>query len=254
MAPAAVTLGDVSTSVAITLFALLGFEMVAVPVQKIRNPGRNVPIALIGGTGFVVLLYVLVSTGLVLMMPWQDIAASNAPVADLLTQELGAFWGGLTSLFVLTAMIGCVNGLIFVQGDCALSMAARGEIPAVFARQNTRGVAYWGILVSFFAAATLILTNISRGASEAFTFLVLVTSGGVLVFYVIGVIAAIRTNTRLKRWPVIIGGLGFSAFATYGTGWEAALWVWPLLGVGMILRWLSQKNSPLAPNAAAPAA
>lgn len=254
MASAPLTLGDVSTSVAITLFALLGFEMVAVPVQKIRNPGRNVPIALIGGTGFVVLLYVLVSTGLVLMMPWQAIAASNAPVADLLTREMGAFWGGLTSLFVLTAMIGCVNGLIFVQGDCALSMAARGEIPSVFARQNTRGVAYWGILVSFIAAAALILTNISRGASEAFTFLVLVTSGGVLVFYVIGVIAAMRTNTRAMRWPVIIGGLGFSAFATYGTGLEAALWVWPLLGMGLALRWMSQKTSPLTASAAVPSA
>ncbi len=253
LAPVPVTLSGVSQAVAITLFALLGFEMVAVPVQKIRNPGRNVPIALIGGTGFVVAIYVIVSTGLVLILPWQEIAASSSPLADLLTLSLGGFWGSLTSLFVLVAMIGCVNGLIFVQGDCALSMAARGELPVMFARQNTRGVAYWGILASAIGATFLILTNISRGATDAFTFLVVVTSGGVLVFYIIGVIAALKTNRQAARLPVILGGLGFCAFATYGTGLEATLWVWPLLGIGLALRWISQRNSSLAPGARAPA-
>lgn len=254
LAPAPITLAGVSTSVAITLFALLGFEMVAVPVQKIRNPGRNVPIALLGGTGFVAAIYVTVSTGIVLMLPWQEIAASSAPVSDLLTLRLGPVWGGFTSLFVLVAMVGCVNGLMFVQGDCAQSMAARGELPALFARTSARGVAYWGIIVSYTAAGALILTNVSRGAVDAFTFLVLVTSGGVLVFYGIGVIAAIRTNRRAARWPVILGGLGFTGFATYGTGLESALWVWPLLGIGLGLRWLSQRASPLVAAQAAPAA
>ena len=228
--------------------------MVAVPVQKIRNPGRNVPIALIGGTCFVVAVYVLVSTGVVLILPWEEIAASSGPVADLLTLKLGAFWGGLTSLFVLVAMIGCVNGLIFVQGDCAQSMAARGELPEVFVHQNARGVAYWGIASSAIGAALLILTNMSRGASEAFTFLVLVTSGGVLVFYGIGVIAALKTNRKVSRLLIIMGGLAFSGFAAYGTGLEATLWVWPLPGLGLALRWISQKRSSLTAGASVTAA
>ncbi|NQX96100.1 MAG: amino acid permease, partial [Erythrobacter sp.] len=89
LAQVPITFVDVSQAVAITLFALLDFEMVAVPVQKIRNPGRNVPIALIGGTCFVVAVYVLVSTGVVLILPWEEIAASSGPVADLLTLKLG---------------------------------------------------------------------------------------------------------------------------------------------------------------------
>lgn len=254
LAPAPIALADISKCVAITLFALLGFEMVAVPVQKIRNPQRNVPIALLGGTGFVVAIYVTVSTGLVLMLPWQEIAVSNAPISDLLTQRLGPLWGGLTSLFVLVAMVGCVNGLMFVQGDCAQSMAVRGELPALFARTSAQGVAYWGIIASYTSAGLLILSNISRGAVDAFTFLVTVTAGGALVFYGIGVIAAIRTNQSAARWPVILGGLGFTGFATYGTGLESALWVWPLMGIGLALRWLSQRRSPLAAAPTMPAA
>jgi APA family basic amino acid/polyamine antiporter len=253
LAPTPIALADVSTCVAITLFALLGFEMVAVPVQKIRNPGRNVPIALLGGTGFVVAIYVTVSTGLVLMLPWQEIATSGAPVSDLLTLQLGPVWGGLTSLFVLVAMVGCVNGLMFVQGDCAQSMAVRGELPAMFARTNARGVAHWGILVSVLAAGGMILSNVSRGAVDAFTFLITVTSGGALVFYGIGVIAAISTNRHAARWPAILGGLGFTGFATYGTGLESALWVWPLMGIGLALRWLNRRSSPLGAARAAPA-
>jgi APA family basic amino acid/polyamine antiporter len=243
LAPAPITLPDLSQSVAITLFALLGFESVAVPVQKIRNPGRNLPLALLGGTGIVVTLYVVVSTGLLLMIPWQAVAISPAPIADLLAGQLGAGWGVLTSLCVLVAMVGCVNGLMFCQGDCALSMARRGEIPPVFGRVNARGIAHWGIIASYGAAAALILTNLSRGAVDLFTFLVLVTSGGCLVFYAIGVIAALRTNTKAARWPLIGGGVVFCGFATYGTGLEAALWVWPLLGIGLLLRRVSQRAS-----------
>lgn len=241
MAPAPIAFADISKAVAITLFALLGFEMVAIPVQKIRNPGRNIAIALIGGTGIVVAIYITVSTGLVLMLPWQDIAASNAPVADLLARELGPLWGTATALCVLIAMIGCVNGLLFCQGDCALSMAQRGELPTLFARTNPQGVAHWGILSSFVGAACLILFNASRGSSGAFEFLILVTSGNALVFYATGVIAALRTNTHSARWPIILGGLAFTGFAAYGTGLESALWVMPLLGVGLALRWSNQR-------------
>jgi len=254
MAPAPITLSDMSSAVAITLFALLGFEAVAIPVQKVRNPARTLPIALLGGTAIVVAFYVTVSTGLVLILPWQAIATSPAPVADLLALQLGSHWGALTSVFVLVAMVGCVNGLMLCQGDCALSMAQRGELPGVFARTNRFGIAHWGILSSFFGAALLILTNLARGTGDLFTFLVLVTSGGALVFYGIGVIAGIRTNRRPARWPIILGALGFTGFATYGTGWEAALWVWPLLGLGLALRWLSRRSAIPAAPAAQPAA
>lgn len=253
LAPAPVTLSDLSQAVAITLFALLGFEAVAVPVHKIRNPRRNLPLALIGGTGIVVTIYVVVSTGLVVMIPHAQVATSPAPVADLLAGELGTGWGVLTSLCVLVAMVGCVNGLMFCQGDCALSMAQRGEIPPLFARVNARGIAHWGIVASYGAAAALILTNLSRGSADLFTFLVLVTSGGCLVFYAIGVIAAARTNRKAARWPAIAGGAVFCGFATYGTGLDASLWVWPLLGLGLLLRRLSQRAAQPRPQAARPA-
>lgn len=248
IAPAPITFGDVSKSVAITLFALLGFEMAAIPVQKIRNPGRNIPVALIGGTGIVVAVYITVSTGLVLIMPWQDIATSTAPIADLLASELGPVWGALTSLCVLVAMVGCVNGLMFCQGDCAQSMALRGELPGLFARTNSRGVAHWGIIASFAGALALVLVNSSRGSSGAFELLILITSGNALIFYAIGVIAAIRTNTKAARWPIIIGGLGFTCFAVYGTGLESALWVWPLLGLGLVLRSTNQGRRVASAN------
>lgn len=247
LAPVSITFADTSKAVAMTLFALLGFEMVAVPAQKIRNPGRNIAIALIAGTGLVVAIYITVSTGLVLMMPWQEIAVSSAPVADLLAKELGEFWGKATALCVLFAMVGCVNGLLFCQGDCAQSMAQRGELPVAFARINTGGVAHWGIVSSFTGAAALILFSAARGSSEAFEFLILVTSGNGLVFYAVGVIAAARTNAVAGRWPVILGGLAFTGLATFGVGLESALWVGPLLGFGLMLRWASKRRMMLVP-------
>lgn len=251
IAPSPVSVDNISGAVALTLFALLGFEAASVPVNKIRNPGRNIPIALIGGTSVVLVLYLLVSTGLVLVVPWEDVAASSSPVSDALTGILGPVAGTLVALCIMVSVTGCANGLLLIGADCTYSMALRREVPQFFARTNSRGVPYWGVLVQAIGVSVLIFANTSRGMSGMFTFMALLTSGSVLVFYFMGAAAAIRENRKLARWPVLVLGFAFAAFATYGSGLETSLWVLVLLAVGMAVRWLCHRAAPAAQPAGA---
>jgi APA family basic amino acid/polyamine antiporter len=242
MAPMPVTFDHISGAVALTLFALLGFEAASVPVNKIRNPSRNIPLALIGGTLLVVSLYLLASTGMVRIIAWEDIAASDAPFSDLLAGIFGPVAGTLVALCIFASVTGCTNGLILVGAECSYSMAIRREMPRSLAMTNSRGVAHIGVLLTGVISTALILANMSRGLSGMFTFMVLLTSGGVLVFYLMAAIAAVRENRKARRWPVLALGIAFIGFATYGSGLETSLWVGALLALGAAVRWFSRRS------------
>ena len=59
LAATPVTLDNVAMAVTLTLFAMLGFEGATAPVGKVRNPTLTIPLAIIAGTSFVALLYLL---------------------------------------------------------------------------------------------------------------------------------------------------------------------------------------------------
>lgn len=252
VAPAPIDFDNIALAVALTLFPLLGFEAATIPVNKIRNPRRNIPIAMIGGTLFVVVLYLLATTGLMVVMPWDAIAESSSPVSDALTLVYGPVLGTIVALCIMVSVTGCANGLLLIGADCTYSMALRREVPQVFAHNNQHGVPHWGVVLQAVGAAVLILLNSSRGMSGIFTFLALLTTGGVLVFYLMGMAAVMKENRNLMRWPVLIVGLLFSCFAVYGSGLETSLWVLALLAIGLGVRWICRRGGQA--GAAAPAA
>ncbi|KLI63111.1 hypothetical protein AAV99_10410 [Aurantiacibacter marinus] len=241
MASTPVNLDNISGAVALTLFALLGFEAASVPVNKIRNPGRNIPLALIGGTLLVVTLYLTASTGMVMVVPWEEIAASNSPFSDMLSAFFGPVTGTVMALCILISVTGCANGLILVGADCSYSMALRRELPKALAHTNARGVPDIGVLLTGVVSTLLILANLSRGLTGMFTFMVLLTSGGVLVFYLMAALATMKENQKAARWPVLVLGLLFIAYATYGSGAETIFWIGVLLVIGLIVRWFCRR-------------
>lgn len=250
IAPSPVNFDNVSGAVALTLFALLGFETASVPVGKISNPGRNIPLALIGGTALVLILYIGASTGMVMVVPWEDIAASSSPFSDMLGVFFGPITGTAMALCILVSVLGCNNGLFLIGADCSYSMALRGELPRIFAHNNSRGVPDVGLLVQGVGVSLLIFATMSRGLSGMFTFMVLLTSGAVLILYLMSALSAVRANRRTSRWPVLAVGLLFIAYATYGSGAESVFWVAALLIVGLFVRWLCKRAVADAPKVA----
>ena len=125
---------NIAAATALTFFAFTGFESATAPVGKVRNASRTIPLALLGGTAFVVLLYLVAGTGIQALLPASVVASSPAPFADV----LAAYWGhgaaSLAALGIAVAAIGCLNGLILTTGELGYSMALRGDLPAIMTR------------------------------------------------------------------------------------------------------------------------
>ena len=255
-AAAPVNFANLASATALTLFALTGFEAATAPVCKIRNASRTIPLALIGGTAFVALLYLVAGTGIQLLLPADVVARSPAPFADALVSEWGRGAASFAALAIAVSAFGCLNGLTLGTGELGYSMALRGDLPSVMTRTRGAGTPIAAQLVGSSLAILLILANSSRATANLYTFIILLSTAAVIVVYLAGVLAAWRTSTSLGARCVLGAALLFIAFAIYGTGLEASLWCLVLLGAGLAIRagmrWFNSRAETNLPAVATP--
>ncbi|GMI87878.1 amino acid transporter 1, CATIONIC AMINO ACID TRANSPORTER 1 [Hibiscus trionum] len=74
----------------ILFFAYVGFDGVATLGEEVKNPGRDIPIGLIGSMSIIIILYCLLSATLILMQPYYQIDV-DAPFT-LAFQAVGMKW------------------------------------------------------------------------------------------------------------------------------------------------------------------
>jgi APA family basic amino acid/polyamine antiporter len=243
LAPTPISLANIATAVALTFFALLGFEMATTPVGKVRDPGRTIPRSIIGGTVFVALIYLLASSSIQLLLPAEIAAASPAPFADVIAAQWGSNIASLAALTIAVAAFGALNGAILGTGELGYAMSLRGDLPSFMARTRGPCTPIWAQLVGSALTILLILANGSRATAGLFTFLILLTTAGTLIIYLGGALAAWRLSISSRDRSILTGAFLFIAFAFYGTGLEASLWCLVLLVMGLAIRFIMHRRS-----------
>ena len=256
LAPMPLTLDNIAAASAITLFAMLGFENAAAPVDKVKDPRRTVPRALISGTVFVALLYLLVSSAILLLLPIEAVSNSNSPFADAIGRGWGEAGVVLAAIGIAISAAGYVNVNVLVTGELGYSMALRRELPGFLARTIGGNTALNAQLLGTALASGLILANMSKGTADLFTFVALLTASATLWLYLASALAALKQRPGGWALAAVLAGLAFTLFAFYGSGLEANLWSLALLGSGgLVYAVMRRFNSSLATApAAVPAA
>ena len=216
-----------TTALTLAFFPMVGFEAASLAAERVRNPARNVMRATLWGAAFTGLLYVIISNGIVFVLPPAQVAASDAPIALFVE----SFWGRGASLIVAAfasiSAIGCLNGWVLMQGELPLGMARAGLLPRILARTNDRDVPTVAILLASVFISVLILSGAIPGLTGMLTFMLQLTTAATVWFYASACLVAIRLG--LVR-PVALVGLAFSAWVMWGSGMEAVL-----LSIGLML-------------------
>jgi APA family basic amino acid/polyamine antiporter len=231
-----INVANLASATALTFFALTGFEAATAPVCKIRNASRTIPLALLGGTAFVALLYLVAGTGIQMLLPASVVAASPAPFADALVSQWGRGAASFAALAIAISAFGCLNCLTLGTGELGYSMALRGDLPAAMARTRGANTPVVAQIVGSTLAALLILANSSRATANLYTFIILLSTAAVIVIYLAGVLAAWKASPTSGARAILVVALLFIAFAIYGTGLEADLWCLALLAAGLAVR------------------
>ena len=234
--PTPFNFANIAAATALTFFAFTGFESATAPVGKVHNAKRTIPRALLAGTGFVVLLYLLAGTGIQLLLPASVVANSPAPFADVLAAQWGHGAASLAAFAIAVAAIGCLNGLILGTGELGYAMALRGDLPAIMAKTRGVNTPVAAQVVGSGLTILLLLANSSRATASLFTFIILLSTAAIVVVYLIGALAAWKLNPAPAARVIAGIGILFIAFATFGIGLEAGGWGLLLLAIGYALR------------------
>lgn len=235
-APTPITIAGIATAAALTFFALTGFENATTLVCKVRDPERTIPLAIIGGTSLVAIVYLLASSGVQLLVPADLVARSPAPFADAISAEWGGGIASFAALAVAIAAFGALNGMMLATGELGYAMGLRRDLPAFMAKARADGTPVGAQLVSSALTIALILANSSRATASLFTFIILLSTASVLVVYLAGSLSAWRLTASIAGRVLVVVALAFIAFAAWGTGAEPLLWCLVLLAIGLGVR------------------
>ena len=123
---------DFSSAVLLLTFAFVGWETAVVAAGETRDPGRDMPFALLVGLGGVVALYVALQAVCIGLLP--SLATSSRPLADAATALVGPVGGTIIVLGAAVSILGTINGGMLTISRIPLAMADAGQLPALLGR------------------------------------------------------------------------------------------------------------------------
>ncbi len=198
--PAPVAEPDLSRATLLLVFAFSGFEPVTVPAEEARNPGADLPKALLAGLGVVTLLYLGIQYVAARATP--DLAASSAPLAAGADHLVGR-WGALAmTAGAAVSILGTVSGGIVLVPRLVYALAADRHFPASLARVHPR---YHTPDVAILLLSAIIFPLAATGSFVALATLSTISR---LVIYAATCLAAVRLHGRLAAqrsfhvWPL----------------------------------------------------
>jgi basic amino acid/polyamine antiporter, APA family len=116
--------GSFGLAMILVLYTYGGWNDAAFVAAEVRDPGRNIPRALLLGTLAITVIYLLVNAAFITGLGFDGARSANAIAGQVLEKALGPTAGAVMSLLVMVSALGAVNGLIFTGSRVYASLGA----------------------------------------------------------------------------------------------------------------------------------
>jgi APA family basic amino acid/polyamine antiporter len=149
------------------MFTYSGWNAAAYMAEEIRDPGRNVPLALGLGTVAVIAVYLLLNALFVYVMPVGELAAVRGSVLDVVADKLlGVRAGDIMGAVSIVSLAAGVNAWTFAGPRVYFAMARDGVFFSAAARVHSR---FRTPAISITAQALLATLLILTGSRDKLT-------------------------------------------------------------------------------------
>jgi len=246
--------GSFPLAMIFVLWTYGGWHENAYIAAEVKEPQRNIPRSLLFGTGLVTLMYLAINWAFLRGLGFQQVRASQAVAADVLSLSFGSAGAHLMVILVAVSALGAVNGQIFTGARISYALGQDHRVLSRLGTWSERfGTPTWALITQALITMTLIVTIGSRDGFEA---LVKYTAAVFWFFFLLTGVSlfVLRWKDREQARPYLVIGYPLtplvfcmsSAYMLYGSlsyAPQESLLGAAIVLVGLPLYWLSSRKS-----------
>ncbi|WP_424211309.1 amino acid permease [Streptomyces sp. BI20] len=232
----------VTSGAALAFFSYIGFDAITTAGEEVKNPRRNIPLAILICIGVVTVLYCAVALAAIGAMSADEVAGKPAALSLIVDSVTGtSLGGGVIAFGAVVAIASVVLAVMYGQTRILMSMSRDGLIPRVFERVSPRTatpVANTWIVAGVFAVpAAFVPLDVVMNLTTIGTLAIMaVVNIAVIVLRRRHGDEAAPGTFRTPLFPITpLLGIVFCLYLIYGTGWTTWLQFAGFLAVGAVL-------------------
>ena len=107
----------------------LGWTNVGAIAGEMKNPGKDLPLAIVGGVSAIMAVYFVINLAYLWVLPASTLGATATPAADVATAIFGEVGGKIIAVGIMISVFGACNGFVLSGSRVAYSLAAEGSFP-----------------------------------------------------------------------------------------------------------------------------
>jgi len=111
------------------LFAYDGWINVGSIAGEMKNPGKDLPKAIIGGLSIVMAFYIIINIAYLWVLPASELAQAVSPGSLVATKIFGPIGGKIVSVGIMVSVFRTLNGFILTGSRVPYVLALQGYLP-----------------------------------------------------------------------------------------------------------------------------
>lgn len=190
-----------------TMFAYDGWIHVGNIAGEMKNPKRDLPLAIVLGLGLVTVIYLLINATFLYTMPIEDLKGNLSAATDASEMLLGDMGGKLVTIGILISVYGALNGYTMTGMRLPYAIAEKNILPfkESFMKVTNAGIPWFSGLVQVIIGAIMITSRSFDAITNMLVFVI--WAFYVMAFYAVFVLR--KRESELERpykvplYPVI---------------------------------------------------
>ena len=190
-----------------SLFSADSWHDITFVAGEVRNPSRNLALAMVFGVGGVMTLYFLANVAYTVVLPLP--AIQNAPsdrVATAMLQQIFPGYGpAIMAVLIMVSTFGCVNSLVLAGARAFYAMAQDGLFFKPAGRLNQARVPGWSLVAQGIWAAVLVLPRTYNSQTKQYgnlySNLLDYVISAALIFYILTIAGVFRLRQTRPDLP-----------------------------------------------------
>jgi APA family basic amino acid/polyamine antiporter len=196
-------IGSIGLALVSVLWAYDGWADLSFASGEVKDPGRNLPRAIILGTLALIAIYVLTNLAYLYVLPIEAVGRSPLVAADTMMAIFGRTGVVLVSIFVMISSFSSLNGSMLASPRVFFAMADDGLLFQPIAKVHPRyKTPYVAIILAAILGVALVMSRSFERLTDTFVL-------AIWPFYALGVAAIYRLRAQRPDLPRPYRAIGY---------------------------------------------